>query len=132
MIAQPRIVAALVTVGLLTWVQSPVGAADVSATVDGVRVELTSQPQRPGTGGETTYTLRLLDAGGKPVTGARVTLQGRMADGMTVLAPLRRAAEPGMYRGRVMFTMQGLWNLIVRVVRKNQRFELPLSEQVDR
>ena len=132
MIAQPRVVVALVTVGLLTWVPSPLGAADVSATVDGVRVELTSQPQRPGTGGETTYTLRLIDADGKPLTGARVTLHGRMADGMTALAPLRRAAEPGIYRGRVMFTMQGRWNLTLRVVRKNQRFELPLSEQADR
>ena len=123
---------ALVAVGLFSCVSSDVGAADVSVTVEGVRVELASQPARPGTGLETTYTLRLVDAGGKPVTGARVTLQGRMADGMTVLAPLHRAAEPGIYRGRVMFTMQGRWNLTLRVVRKNQRFELPLSEQVDR
>jgi hypothetical protein len=93
-------------------------------------VEFVSEPERPRTGRLTTYTLRLVDRDGAPLSGARVSLQGRMADGMTVLAPLRPTAEPGMYRGRVVFTMEGQWNLTLRVVRGMQRFELPLSVQV--
>jgi len=66
------------------------------------------------------------------VTGAQITLRGRMADGMSVVAPLRPAPEPGMYRGRVLFTMEGSWELTLRVDRQGKRFELPLTESVGR
>jgi hypothetical protein len=74
----------------------------------------------------------LVDQAGRRVTGAQVTLRGGMADGMSVVAPLRATAEPGVYRGRVLFTMEGRWELTVRVTREGKRFELPLTEHVAR
>lgn len=53
------------------------------------------------------YTLSLREGIARPVVGAKVTLMGRMADGMTVLAPLRESSQAGMYSGRVLFTMEG-------------------------
>lgn len=51
---------------------------------------------------------------------------------MSVVAPLRPAPEPGIYRGRVLFTMEGRWELTLRVTREGKRFELPLTERVER
>lgn len=112
---------------------SPGGAVagGLSAEANGIRVELRSQPEQPRSGGKTTYTLRLMDAAGGPVTGARVMLTGRMADGMAVVAPLR-GREPGTYRGEVLFTMAGPWELTLRIARQSKRFELPLTEHVAR
>jgi hypothetical protein len=55
-----------------------------------------------------------------------------MADGMSVVAPLRAATEPGTYRGEVLYTMAGRWDLWVRVARGGHRFEVPLVEEVGR
>ncbi len=123
---------ALVTAGLLLWAASPVRAGALTSEVDGIRVELTSSPSRPGTNGPTEYVVRLADGTGQPVIGAQVTLRGGMADGMSVAAPLRPAKEPGMYRGRVLFTMEGRWELTLGVAREGKRFELPLTEHVER
>jgi len=100
--------------------------------VDGIRVELTSSPSRPGTNGQTEYVVRLVDGTGQPVIGAQVTLRGGMADGMSVVAAMRPAVEAGVYRGRVLFTMEGRWDLTLRVAREGTRFELSLTEHVGR
>ena len=107
-------------------------AGHLSTEVDGVRVELASRPERPGTAQETQYSVRLSDAAGAPIAGGTVTLGGRMADGMTVLAPLRPGREAGLYRGRVLFTMEGPWELTLRIAAQGTRFELPLIERVER
>jgi hypothetical protein len=104
----------------------------VTTDVDGVRVDLRSAPEAPVKHQKTIYTVRLVDAAGKPVADARVTLTGRMADGMSAAAPLRPAAEPGVYRGEVLFTMEGPWDLTIRVVRPTGRVEIPLREEVAR
>jgi len=123
--------AALMAMALL-FGASAAAAGTLTAHTDGVTVELASQPEQPRTKGKTSYTLQLIDPAGAPVTGAQVTLSGRMADGMSVLAPLRAAPEPGVYRGEVLFTMEGPWELRVRVARQERRFELPFREQVTR
>jgi hypothetical protein len=110
----------------------PVHGGTLSAGVDGLRIEVTSKPERARTNGETEYIARLVDADGTPVTGARVALHGRMGDGMTVVAPLRAAGEPGIYRGRVLFTMEGRWDLTLRIVRGSKRFDVPLTVRVER
>lgn len=99
--------------------------------IQGVGAELMSDPARPARGRETVYTLSLRDGTGQPMTDARVTLMGRMPDGMTVVAPLRAAPEPGIYRGQVLFTMEGRWELTLRVRTQGKAFELPLTEQVE-
>ena len=123
---------ALVTAGLLLSAAAPVHPGALTGELDGVRVELTSHPSRPGTRGQTEYVVRLMDGTGQPVTGARVTVRGGMADGMSVVAPLQPTGEAGVYRGRVLFTMEGIWELTLRVAREGKRFELPLTEHVGR
>ena len=112
-------------------VTSSIGGS-LMTEVNDVRVELTSAPEAPVTDRKTTYTVRLGDAAGKPVTDARVILTGRMADEMSAAAPLRPAGEPGVYRGDVLFTMGGPWELTIRVVRPTGRAEIPLREEVAR
>lgn len=123
---------ALVTAGLLLSGASLLHAGALTSEVGGIRVELTSSPGRPGTNGQTEYVVRLVDGAGRPVVGAQVTIRGGMADGMSVVAPLRPAGEAGVYRGRVLFTMEGRWDLTLRVAREGKRFELPLTEHVGR
>lgn len=117
---------------LTLWGPLATGAMAASLTTDvgGVRVELSSDPGTPVKDRKTAYTLRLVDAAGKPITDARVTLTGRMADGMSTAAPLRPIGEAGIYRGDVLFTMEGRWELTVRVVSQGGRLEIPVSEQV--
>ena len=52
-------------------------AGNLSAEVEGLRVEPASEPARPLRNRETTYTLRLRDSSGGPVNGAKVTLAGQ-------------------------------------------------------
>jgi hypothetical protein len=103
-----------------------------SAKVNGMRLEVTSQPSQPATGTKTVYAVRVTDAAGKPLTGLKLTLLGRMADGMSVLAPLRATGEPGLYRGEVLFTMEGPWEVTVRVIGPGKPVEVPFTEQVVR
>lgn len=123
------VAAALALVGVTPAL---VAGGSRSAEVDGVRVELSSEPEQPGTARATVYRVRLSSSDGSRVTGAKVTLQGRMADGMTVVAPLRAESSPGIYSGHVLFTMAGRWDLRVRVAGRSQRFQVPLVEEVDR
>lgn len=78
------------------------------------------------------YTLSLREGIARPVVGAKVTLMGRMADGMTVLAPLRESSQAGMYSGRVLFTMEGEWQLTLRILRAEPPLELSFTERVAR
>jgi hypothetical protein len=107
-------------------------AASLTADVDGMRVDLRSEPESPARDRMTTYVLRLFESTGKPVTEARVTLTARMADGMSAAAALRPSGDPGVYRGQILFTMEGSWELTLRVARQGQRFGLPLVESVGR
>jgi hypothetical protein len=122
----------MVAGALIWWPLATAGAASLTTEIDGVRVEVGSVPEPPVRNHRATYTVRLIDRRGAPVTGARVTLTGRMADGMSVAAPLRPADEPGIYRGDVLFTTEGRWDLTIRVVVGGGRFEVSLSEAVSR
>ena len=107
-------------------------AASLTTDIEGIRVEVQSTPERPARDRKTVYTVRLVDSAGKPVTEARVTLTARMADGMSAAAPLPSSNGPGVYRGEILFTMQGRWDLTVRVVRQTGRVEIPIREEVAR
>jgi len=117
---------------LLLAAAADVRAGSLSAEVQELGVELSSEPAQPLRNKETTYTLRLRDASGNPVNGAKATLSGQMADGMAVITPLRLTQESGIYSGRLMFTMEGEWQLRARVVWKGQPLELQLTERVGR
>ncbi len=98
----------------------------------GLKIEVASAPERPIQGRETVYTLSVRDAAGRQVTGAKVTLMGRMPDGMTVLAPLTETSQAGLYSGRVLFTMEGEWRLTARIIQTDTPLELSFTEQVGR
>jgi len=117
---------------LLVFLVPAVEAGSFRTEAGGLSVELVSEPGRPIQGRETVYTLSLRNAAGRQVAGAKVTLMGRMPDGMTVLAPLRETSQAGLYSGRVLFTMEGEWRLTVRIVQTDTPLELSLTEQVDR
>ena len=90
--------AATAALPLVCVLPALVAGGALSADVDDVRVELTREPEKPRTARATIYRLRLSNPNGGAVTGAKVTLKERMADGMTV-APLRAEPERGVYRG---------------------------------
>ncbi len=72
-------------------------------------------PSPPGVG-PATVSLKLTDfLASKPVTGARVTLEGNMTHaGMTPVFAEAKEVEPGRYRATLDFTMGGDWVVTVR------------------
>ena len=128
---RPAAVAALLGI-LCAVMATDTLAASLTTDVAGMRLELSSAPEPPEKDRKTIYTVRLSNSAGKPITDARVTLIGRMSDGMSAAAPLRALGEPGVYRGEILFTMEGPWELVVRVMRQGARHEIPIRENVGR
>jgi hypothetical protein len=116
----------------LLLLPSAAGAGSFRVEARGLMVELASEPGRPVQGRDAVYTLSLRDWAGRQVTGAKVTLMGRMPDGMTVLVPLRETSQRGRYSGGVLFTMEGEWQLTVRIIQSDTPLELSFTEQVAR
>ena len=77
-----------------------------------VEHEISPQPPRVG---PAVFNLRLTDAASsKPVSGARVRLEGNMTHaGMTPVFADATEAEPGRYRATLEFTMGGDWVVLV-------------------
>jgi hypothetical protein len=66
--------------------------------------------------GTATFTLRVADASGRPLSGARVSLEGNMTHpGMRPVFAEARELEPGRYQSSLEFTMGGDWVVLVRV-----------------
>jgi hypothetical protein len=80
--------------------------------------------------GPTTITLKLTDASGKPVAGARVTFEGNMSHpGMAPVFAGARETEPGQYRSVMELSMAGDWYVIAHVTlpdgrKSDQQFEI--------
>jgi hypothetical protein len=75
--------------------------------------EVAPDPPRVGTA---TVTLRVADASGRPVSGARVSLEGNMSHaGMRPVFGEARESEPGRYESPLEFTMGGDWVVLVRL-----------------
>lgn len=76
--------------------------------------EVSPQPPRVG---EVTITLRVTEASGKPITGARIKLEGNMAHpGMAPVFADTIEIEPGGYRGTMELSMAGDWFVLVHVI----------------
>lgn len=93
-----------------------------------IAVELAIEPEPPRLG-PATVTVTLHDAGGQPIRGAVVTLEGNMNHaGMVPLFADSAEVAPGRYRAEIEFTMGGDWFILVHA-------ELPdgrsLERQVD-
>ena len=76
--------------------------------------EVAPQPPRAG---PATITLRVTDASGKPLSGARIKLEGNMSHaGMAPVFADAAEFEPGRYRSNIELTMAGDWVILVRMV----------------
>ena len=91
-----------------------------------VAVECEVSP-RPPRVGPAVFSLKLTDAGtSKPVSGARVRLEGNMTHaGMSPVFAEAKEDEPGRYRATLEFTMGGDWVVLVHAV-------LPDGRKVER
>ncbi|HEY2910540.1 MAG TPA: FixH family protein [Gemmataceae bacterium] len=78
-----------------------------------IKVELAFQPSPPKVGAAEA-TVTLADAGGQPVRGAAVKLEGNMNHaGMAPAFADAKETEPGHYKAEMNFTMGGDWFVLV-------------------
>ena len=87
--------------------------SSVPASTEEVRVDWSVEPSRPPVG-PATVRFSLLDTAGRPLTGARLRVEGHMTHpGMApVLADVRETTS-GSYESLLEFTMAGDWVLVV-------------------
>jgi len=92
-------------------------------------VNITVTPEiapRPPREGQVTIMLRVTEASGQPLTGARIKLEGNMSHaGMTPVFADAAELEPGRYRANMELSMAGDWIVLVHVT-------LPDGVKVDR
>jgi hypothetical protein len=75
--------------------------------------EVSPQPPRVGV---SAITFKLTDAFGKPVTGARITVEGNMSHaGMAPAFAEAREVEHGLYRATIELSMAGDWVVVAHV-----------------
>ena len=78
-----------------------------------VEHEISPEPARVG---PATIILRLADANGKPVTGARIAMEADMSHaGMSPLFSEANETEPGRYQAHLEFQMAGDWVILLHV-----------------
>ena len=79
-----------------------------------VTVSWSITPTPPMVGGETLVSLRLRDAGGKPVSRARLQFEAHMSHpGMTPVTAAAIEQSAGAYEARVRLPMAGDWRFVV-------------------
>jgi hypothetical protein len=126
--AQKPIVAAR-SVDSLPSAPAPRGA--VTAVVGGVKLAVYRGLPRIAPSSQAqavSYTVHLSDSAGKPLSGARVSLEGITPEGRALYEPLSPAKQLGTYRGTL--SVEGLQpaDLRVRVNLGSKRFEIPLPQ----
>lgn len=98
------------------------GAGETHADVS-VAHEFEPRPPRVG---PALVTLRVTDASGRPLGGARVRLEANMSHaGMRPVFAEAGETEPGRYRAELEFTMAGDWVVLVRL-------DLPDGRKIER
>jgi hypothetical protein len=76
----------------------------------------------------TTFTVRLSDPGGRPLSDAQVWLRQRSPDGLVRDTPLEPVSPAGSYRGAVAGGTRRTDELTVRVELGDRRMEMPVSD----
>ncbi len=91
-----------------------IGCREGEAQPD-IAFEYKFMPDPPRTG-FATFSLRLADAAGKPINGARIDLEGNMSHaGMRPVFSEARELETGRYEAALEFTMRGDWIILVHI-----------------
>ena len=81
--------------------------------------EVSPQPPRVG---PATIVLKLNDASGTAVNGARLELEGNMSHpGMVPVFAEATEIEPGQYRATLELSMAGDWHVAVRITLRDGR-----------
>ncbi len=89
------------------------GCRSDSAVDVTIAPEVAPQPPRVG---HVSITLRVTDASGNAVTGARLKLEGNMSHaGMVPVFAEAAEVEPGRYRANMELTMAGDWIVLVHL-----------------
>jgi YtkA-like len=101
------------------------GCNETGETPPDIVFEYKIAPEPPRTG-LATITLKLADSAGKPINGARISLEGNMSHaGMRPVFSDARELEAGRYEAPLEFTMSGDWIILVHLTlpdgRKLQR-----------
>jgi hypothetical protein len=101
------------------------GCGQRPAAPNGVSIEHEVTP-RPPRVGPARIALRVSDAAGRPLSGARVRLEGNMSHaGMRPVFGEARESGPGRYESALEFTMGGDWVILVRLT-------LPDGREIER
>lgn len=103
---------------------APAVAPATAAAPGPPRVVLETDPQGKGNERSITYTARVLDASGRPLTNAEVSLHGWMPDGSDLEARLGLTSTPGTYLGSVEVGVRTPGNLRVRVAHGGKSFDI--------
>lgn len=91
-----------------------------------VRETVTPQPARVG---ETTLSVQLTDAHGRPVSHARIAVEGDMAHpGMAPVFSQAQEAAQGNYKSSLDFNMGGDWVVLLHITLADGR---KIERQVD-
>lgn len=126
-----RLRPALIVAPALIWaIAARVEAASLREVRDGLSIEVSTSPDQPREGEWVTYTVRLKEASGAPLSGATVRLTGGMVDGMRVRGDLRPTGTDGVYSGRLLLTMRGRWDMRLTIAHPRAAREVPFTEQV--
>jgi hypothetical protein len=92
-----------------------VGCSKSSGRSPSISVDLDISPQ-PTRVGPATITLRLTDIARKPVTGARITIEGDMSHpGLSPVFGQAEELEAGCYQSHIGFAMAGDWVLLFHI-----------------
>jgi hypothetical protein len=95
---------------------SATGCRGASDSVKDISVEVKISPQ-PVRAGEATIAIRLADASAKPVTHARIAVEGDMSHpGMGPVFATGTETSPGMYIAHLNFNMGGDWVVLSHIV----------------
>ncbi|MCK6629578.1 MAG: FixH family protein [Anaerolineae bacterium] len=121
---QPR--AAFILLAILLLILA--GCRRAGPDSSDVEVEVTVNPNPPAVG-QATVTLTFSDAGGQPVSGAQVELEGNMVHaGMAPTFSKPAEVAPGRYEAPLEFNMAGDWFILVKATLPDGR---KLERQVD-
>ncbi len=100
-------------IGLCLLCLFMVGCRSTSTVDVTIASEVTPQPPRVG---QAVITLRVSDVSGKPVSGARLKLEGNMSHaGMAPIFADATEVEAGRYRTSMELTMAGDWIVMVHL-----------------
>lgn len=92
------------------------GCRRASDSVKDISVQETISPQ-PVRIGEATIGIQLADASAKPVTRARIAVEGDMSHpGMSPIFATATETSPGVYTAQLDFNMGGDWVVLSHIV----------------